>query len=534
MTYWMWSTIYRALWGSSTPTNFQPPLNDRVFILIGKSKSGKSTLGNLLSGKEQFEVVDPGHCISDSKTKEVRSIEITLHPGEVIGMNYDADNSLKIKVIDQPGMDDGNIVPKTHCSNLVNCLSKSNMKTFPTFLLVINLESDRFMDDDCSLLTKLSFMLTEASYSLFSHAVVVFSCADRVVDDINNKESLMQIVTKKCQNTGWGGLTEILEAVSQRCIFVNGTNTEARYRCKILGELFELSKSTLQIRFHGNNDFTAAYLQNKLGIKNPGILEEELYKLDYQFHPDRNLFGQWDSSMSEQLKAAIQSMIALGEGISSMAVLINLSTPFSMQMNELINQLPTDYTPEVGPRIGEQWWKHVFIVFQVYDDISGENTVEENIKCNPMISDLAGKASNRWTWVARDTSVRVCRDRITEMCLRVRQDTGGKVFINGTVLREFKEMMKQVPDTEMRTLRISDPTFQQRMAQGAIHYTESNNTFVTKFWGITSKCKISVSSMRQILRNTLLTRELARFNDQYRDPKAKVSFDEVLHFLDNT
>ena len=518
--------------GSSQPVDDQP-LNDRVFILIGKSKAGKSTLGNLLLGRNEFEVGDLRQCAS--KTREVQSIEIRLHPGEVIGMNYDADNSLKIKVIDQPGMDDASIEPKIHCSNLVNCLSKSNMKTFPTFLLVINLKSDRFMDDDCSLLTKLSFLLTEASYSLFSHAVVVFTHADQVDTEISNKERLMQIVTEKCKNAGWGGLTEILESVSQRCIFVNGTNAEAGYRSKILGELFKLSKSTLQIRFHGNNDFTAEHLQNKLGIENPGILEEELYKLDYQFHPDRKLFGQKNSSMSEQLQGAIQSMIALGEGISSMAVLINLSTPFSMQMNELINQLPTDYTPDVGPRIGEQWWKHVFIVFEVYDDTIGENIVEENIKCNPVIKTLASKANNRWTWVAEDTSESKCRDRITEMCLRVRQDTGGKVFINGTVLREFKEMMKQVPDTETSTIGIRDPTFQQRMARGAIHFTESNNIFVTKFWGITSKCQMSVSSMRQILRNTLLNKdELARFDNKYKDSEAKVSFDEVLHFLADT
>ena len=529
------------LWGSSQPPPVvrPPPIvqapieNDRVFILIGKAKFGKSTLGNLLSGKNEFEVGDSSHC--GSKTKGVRSIETTLLPGEVMGMNYDANNTLKINVIDQPGMDDGNIEPKIHCSNLINCLSKSNVKTFPTFLLVINLESDRFMDDNCSLLTKLSFLLTEASYSLFSHAVVVFTHADRVIDDVNNRERLMQIVTEKCKNAGWGGLTEILEAVSQRCIFVNGTNTEARYRSKILRELFELSKSTLQIRFHGNNDFTAARLQNKLGIENSEILEEELYKLDYQFHPDRDLFGQWDLNMNEQLQGAIQSMIALGEGISSMAVLINLSTPFSMQMNELINQLPTDYTPEVGPCIGEQWWKHVFIVFQVYDDINGENTVKENIKNNQLIKTLAGKANNRWTWVAKDTSVRKCRDRITEMCLQVRQDTGGKVFINGTVLKELKEMMKQVPDTETSVIAIRDPTFQQRLARGAIHFTESNNTFVTKFWGIKSKCKISVSSMRQILRITLLTKdEFARFDNQYKDSEAKVSFDEVLHFLAHT
>ena len=398
----------------------KPTMNDRVFILIGKSKGGKSTLGNLLLGKNKFKAIDSKIYVST--TKSVQSFEVTLSPGEVFGI----DKSLNIKVVDQPGMDDGNIKPTTHCENLVKCMSNLNVKTFPTFLLVINLKSDRFLDDDCSLLTKLSFLLTQASYSLFSHTVVVFTHADRVCDDFSNRDMMKQIVNEKCREDGWGGLAEILEEVRHRFIFVNGTNIVMGYRNKLLRDLFELSKSILQIPFHGNNDFTSEYLKQKLGIRSEGIVEEELYKLDYQFHPDKNLFWRnelRDLNMNE-LERALQSMVALGEGISSMVVLISLLVSFSDQMEDLINELPTHYIPDSDPEFAlndHKWWNHVFIVFEVSDDASGEAIVEENLQLNPIMKTLARKANNRWTWIARDTSVRMCRDSITGLCLGVRK-----------------------------------------------------------------------------------------------------------------
>ena len=502
-------------------------MNDRVFILIGKFKGGKSTLGNLLLGIKQFEVSDSKTC--DSTTQSVQSSEVTLSPGEVWGIN----KSLNIKVIDQPGMDDGNIKPTTHCDNLVKCMSDLNVKTFPTFLLVIDLKSDRFLDDDCLLLTKLSFLLTQASYSLFSHTVVVFTHADRFCDDISNRDMLMQIVTAKCQKKGWGGLTEILEEVDQRCIFVNGTKDSPRNRKSFLKDLFELSKSILQIRFHGNDYFTSEYLKQKLGIRNDRIVEEKLYNLDYQFHPNINLFRKNEVrslNMNEQIKRALQSMVALGECISSMVVLINLLAPISKQVKELINELPTHYTSEsyLGFALNHpKWWNYVFIVFKVSDDFNGEAFVEGNLALNPILKTLAGKANNRWTWIARDTSEEECRDRITESCLRVRKEIGGKVFINNTVLREVKEMMTEIDDKVYTRVAIRSSSFRQNTAWGAINYT-----FVANFWGIIPRHRISVGSMRLILRSTMLREEdWKRFREEYKDPKAKVSFEEVFQFL---
>ena len=505
----------------------QPTMNDRVFILIGKSKVGKSTLGNLLLGNSPFEENPETSVDTISTTQLVQTFEVTLSPGEVLRIN----KPLKIKIVDQPGMDDMNIELKTHCDNLIKCMSDLNVKTFPTFLLVINLKSERFLADRCSLLNKLSFLLTQASYSLYSLTVVVFTHADRFDCDISNVDRLTEIVNEKCQKVEWGGLTEILEEVRHRCIFVNGTDTLPRYRSILLRELFDLSKNILQIRFHGNNDFTSEYLKQKLGIINDGIVEEELYKLDYQFHPDRNLF--WMEELRNlnmnELERALHSMVALGEGISSMVVLISLLVPFSKQMEELINELPTHYISDSDPEFDQdvqKWWNHVFIVFEVSDDARGEVTVRENLKLNPIMKTLAGKANNIWTWIARDTSVRMCRDRITESCLRVRKEIGGKVFINDTILSEIKEMITEIDEEASIRVSTRNPTFQQKMAQGAVNIHE------TKFWGMTSKREMSVGSMRMILRNTLLSKEeLERFREEYRDPEAKVSFEEVLQFL---
>ena len=82
-------------------------------------------------------------------------------------------------------------------------------------------------------------------------------------------------------------------------------------------------------------------------------------------------------------------------------------------------------------------------------------------------------------------------------------------------------MLKQILEWQLV------PKFQQKMAQGAVNIDES------KFWGMTSlKREMSVSSMNLILRNTRLSKEeLERFRENYRDPKAKVSFEEVIQFL---
>ena len=143
-------------------------------------------------------------------------------------MNFQGDSVLRIKVIDQPGMDGGNFKIRHHCDNLIKCMREVHVRTFPTFLIVIDLTEEILSEDHALLLNQLSESLIQASYSLYSHAVIVFTHIDQLGCDVNNIDTLKQSVRQKCQQKYWEELAEILEAVNNRCIFVNGTSTEPR------------------------------------------------------------------------------------------------------------------------------------------------------------------------------------------------------------------------------------------------------------------------------------------------------------------
>ena len=509
---------------------------DRVFVLIGKMKAGKSAVGNLLLGKVKFRV-SPGYD-SYAITTQVQSAETELGAGTVLGMDLSVDNTLRIKVIDQPGIDDGNIEIKGHCNNLIECMSAVDAKTFPTFLIVINLSLHHLLEDRGLQLAQLSESLIQASYSLFSHAVVIFTHIDKLDPLINSTEALMEFVRQKFEHDEWAALKDILDAVNNRCIFVNTTNTEALYRNRLLRDLFLLSKCTLQIRFHGNNSFSSDFLKQKLGILGNGVVEEELYKFDYQFHSDLNVFRR-DAlrNLDQQIERALISLIALGEGVSSIVILVSLENSLSQQMEKLIYELPKRYISENDRLLDlnlRQWWDHVFIVFQVPSEASGKATVERNLLMNPKIRSLVEKGSKKWTWIAEDTPVKMCKDRMTETCLMVRKQTGGKVFIHDSVLKELRLITKAM-DKSRGEARLQDYSalLQRRTEDCDIYFIESENSnVVLKFGELSLSGNISISSLRIALLNTNLTEEeMKRFRERYQDPKARVSILEILEFF---
>ena len=514
-----------------------PEPYDRVFILIGKAGGGKSSLGNRLLGREIFPVSQERN--SYSTTTKLKSDETELAPGTVSGMNFDERNLLRIRVFDQPGMDDAIFKLREHCDNLIKCMKEIHVKTFPTFLIVINLSLNHIVEDNCLLLAQLSESLMQASYSLFSHAVVVFTHIDQLDPLINSTEALMEFVRQKFQRNTWAALEDILDAVNNRCIFVDTTNTDALYRNRLLRDLFLLSKCTLQIRFHGNNSFSSDFLKQKLGILGNGVVEEELYKFDYQFHSDLNVFRR-DAlrNLDQQIERALISLIALGEGVSSIVILVSLENSLSQQMEKLIYELPSCYISENNrllDSILREWWDHVFIVFKVPSEASGKATVERNLSMNPKVRSLLEKGSKKCIWIAKDTSVRICRDRITQTCLMVRKQTGGKVFIENTVAADLRRVRDDIDISGGGNARQTqiNPTLLRRTKNCAIHFIESGNSTVLKFGEMTIRDEISISSLRIALRNMILTEEeMKRFRERYQVPEARVSILEILEFLE--
>ena len=512
-----------------------------MFILLGKAVIGKSTFGNLLIGGEYNSFKAGSEFRSYTLTTDVQSAVTTLSPQTLSGMGYRDIETKNIKVIDQPGMDDADIELPTHCNNLVKCLEELDAKTFATFLIVVNLKSDRFSDDSCLLLTLLSEMLLQASYPLFSKAIIVFTHADEVVRDVNDREELMQILKRKIRELeGWREMGEILLAVNERCIFVNGTSRDENYRSQVLKQLFDISICTLTLRFHGNNDFTSEYLQNKMGIRGGGIVKGEFYNLDYQFHRDRNLFWRDEyrgNSLETEVRDTLQTMIGFGEGVSAMVVLISLVNTLSAQMEELILNLPGCYIPEDEIEITvNNWWKQTCIVFKVPNERNAKLFVETNIGGNPRIKSLVEKVSHVWTWVAEDTRVDTCRKRMTEVCLAVRKKAAGRSFIKNTVISEIKGKMKAYRESEGQETQvvIFSREFHNIMAQGALNIIESGDSVFVKLGGILFKHTISIRSIRLILKNTRLSEEQIKlFKARYTNPNEKVSIEEVLRFLAN-
>ena len=513
---------------------------DRVFIMIGNTRAGKSTLGNLLLGQKSFKVLQGK--VSFATTTLVTTAEVEIDAGTVLGMNLKKSNVLRIKVIDQPGIDDTNFDIQDHCKNLIKCMLEVDVKTFPTFLIVINLLIDNLSDDSSLLLNQLSESLTQSSYSLFSHAVVVFTHFDKLECDINDIDALKQIVMGKCQHKHWRELRDILDAVDNRCMFVDGTNPDALNRNRILRELFILSKSILSIRFHGNNYFTSDFLKRKLGVYEDQVVEEELYKFDYQFPQDLNLFWRdemRDLNLDQQIEKALISMVALGEGVSSVVILVSLLKSLSTQMEALIYDLPSHYLDEDELQLDERkkdWWNHVFFVFEVPSEEGGRESVETNLTRNRRLKTLVEKGSKKWTWIAEDTPQWKCRDRIAKTCLVVRKQIGGKVFIQDTVIKELDKIRKDADRYKGENTQITQygGAFHDKMAKGAINFIKSDNIIIMKFGGIFIRHKISIRSMRMILRNTMLSNdEMKRFKERYKDPKAKVTIGEILEFLAN-
>ena len=269
-------------------------------------------------------------------------------------------------------------------------------------------------------------------------------------------------------------------------------------------------------------------------------MQEELYNFDYQFHQDLNIFWRDECSgdnLENQINRAFQTMIRVEEGVSAMVVLISLVVPFSTQMEELVLNLPSYYIPEeelTSKSFVEKWWKQTFIVFKVPFEKNAQTFVQTNIEKNPRIKSLVKKVSDRWTWVAEDTIARTCKDRMTEMCLAVRKNVAGRDFIQNTVINEIREKMKETKDLQgaPTEAKVFTQEFHNLMARGGLVIMESGNSVFVKLGGIPFKHKISVRSIRLILKNTLLSEEqIRRFKEQYPDAQAKVSIDEVLHFL---
>ena len=101
------------------------------------------------------------------------------------------------------------------------------------------------------------------------------------------------------------------------------------------------------------------------------------------------------------------------------------------------------------------------------------------------------------------------------------------------MIRELKASIEKARSYEGNTdVVLFNPEFCEKLAKGAIRILGPSDSIVMKLGSTPLENKISVSSMRMILRGTMLSeQDIQRFSVKYRNPHEKVSIKEVLYFL---
>ncbi|KAI6660084.1 hypothetical protein LOD99_14425 [Oopsacas minuta] len=354
---------------------------ERSFILIGQVSDGKSTFGNLLFGGG-----DDGpfrtHTGRDAfgLTQEQMGM-LTQVNRRVIDGGIDEDQRLNFQIIDQPGLSDPNFEIQDHAKNLIKCIKTSHIEMSVTFILVFNLNSPYISQSTFNDILQLADLLALSSYSLFGNAVIVFTHVDQL-GDVDYEEKL----NEKLKDTKWIGLQIILNLVENRYIFVNGLDKHDDNRNRILKLLFHLSKPTLRIILHGNNNFPHEEMQDLLGITGNCSFDHEKYRLEINFTDDLDVFEP---------------------------------------------NTPLDLEREIGTTV---------------DQSIALLNVRENLRRNVALSRIVSKSNSRYIWVEDNPrqNYKTIINRVIEQCLEVKYYCEGRDFIDGSVIREMNRLEREL------------------------------------------------------------------------------------------
>ena len=416
--------------GTSAPVH-------RSFVLIGSLFNGKSTLGNLILGGAldspfRVHVKTEGQCC----TRQTEVLETTVKSTSIFGDKV-PEEDIRIQVIDQPGFGDIDFSLENYSKFLIDCLKNSNAEISTTFLITIKMSSQLFTDETVSGLFELVYFMAKFKYNFFSNAMVVFTH----IDEIKLREgiSLDQELRELTENENWTQLTEILQRVDNRHMFVNARNRDQGYREKILQTLFEISKPVIKATFHGNNNFTGAEMRKIIQGSNESISHPKChlqctFSEDFQTSECLNLEAEVLSSFNR--------MKQVGHGISVVIILINLHKYISKQTLKLINALPGDY--QFGEDNESEFWKYVFILFKLSAGQNPTEHIDKHVGSSVSFQEIFEKIGRRYTYVTDEMTRDECVNRILEVSQSIKQKNEGREYINAEIVSNMEKTISKM------------------------------------------------------------------------------------------